>query len=212
MISITGRKDFPILYGLDKTQAESLKGEGFSIRDMRNDWDYVYLVKDLIDLPGERYYSKRKNINKCIYEFRPEYKPISKTIIEQCKELQTSWCNLRECDSIPELKAENEAIKETFLHFSDLSVFGGVILVDGKVEAFTVGEKLNGDTAVVHFEKANPNVAGLYQVINQRFCSDALRGFKYVNREQDLGIAGLRQAKMSYHPTFLIEKFVATTS
>jgi len=168
------------------------------------------LTRNLIDLPGEKYYVKRKNIQRCLRDYKPEYKPITNGIIEQCIKLQTDWCNLRNCASIPELEAENRAIRELFIHFNNLNVFGGVILIDGNVEAFAIGEKLNNDTAVIHFEKANFKISGLYQVINQWFCSNALQDFKYVNREQDLGIPGLRQAKMSYHPAFYIEKYLAS--
>ena len=124
--------------------------------------------------------------------------------------METNWCNLRNCEADPSLEAEHKAIKELFNRFTDLNALGGAILINNNVEAFTIGEKLNSNSAVIHFEKANPEVPGLYQVINQQFCSQEFRQFKYVNREQDLGILGLRQAKMSYHPTFFIEKFLAT--
>ena len=204
------KKDLPPIYGLDARQGESLKKIGFTVKEMRDSWDYVYLIRDLIDLPGEKYYVKRKNIKRCLQDYKPEYRSIAGEFIGQCVNLETTWCNLRNCSADPSLEAENRAIKELFLHFSDLNVLGGVILIDGSVEAFTIGEKLNKDTAVIHFEKANPNIPGLYQVINQWFCSQALHEFKYINREQDLGIPGLRQAKMSYHPAFFIEKFLAT--
>jgi hypothetical protein len=123
--------------------------------------------------------------------------------------MQTEWCNLKYCDAVPGLEAEFRAIKDTFLHYSDLNVFGGAVLIVGQVEAFSICEKLNCETAVIHFEKANPNITGLYQVINQWFCSEALQYYKYVNREQDLGILGLRRAKKSYHPTFFIKKHLA---
>ena len=79
--------------------------------------------------------------------------------------------------------------------------------MDGKVEAFSFGEMLNPDTAVIHIEKANPRINGLYAVINQNFCAEAWAGVKFVNREQDLGLDGLRQAKESYHPHHMVEKF-----
>jgi hypothetical protein len=91
-----------------------------------------------------------------------------------------------------------------------LNVFGGAIYVDGCLEAFALGEKLNENTAVVHFEKANPEIRGLYQLINQWFCKNVLQGFTYVNREQDLGSEGLRRAKISYRPHHMVEKFFAT--
>jgi hypothetical protein len=197
-------------YGVNRAQTEALAKKGFTITKMRNNWDYVYLTDDLINLPGERYYAKRKNINKCLSEYTLEYQLLTQEIVDQCLQLQTNWCNLKHCDSVPGLEAENRAIKELFEHFSHLFVFGGAILINGMVEAFTVGERLNVETAVIHFEKANPQIPGLYQVINQWFAQTALSDYTYVNREQDLGIPGLRRAKMSYHPTFFIEKFLVS--
>jgi uncharacterized protein len=204
------KKQLPPMYGVDEKQSESFWKLGFVVRSVRNSWDYVYLTEDLINLPGKKYYVKRKNINRCLGEHKAEYKPIKDDIIDECLNMQTNWCNLRNCEATFGLEAENKAIKELFSHFKELNVFGGVVLIDGKVEAFTVGEQLNKDTAVIHFEKANPDIFGLYQVVNQWFCANALKGFKYVNREQDLGIPGLRQAKMSYNPAFFVEKFLAT--
>jgi hypothetical protein len=86
------------------------------------------------------------------------------------------------------------------------------VKVNGKVEAFTFGERLNHDTAVVHIEKANPEINGLYAVVNQLFCREVLSGFKFVNREQDLGLEGLRRAKESYHPHHMVEKYRVTAS
>lgn len=211
MLSIIDRRNLPPLYGINRMEAESLKNENFTIKEMRDSWDYVYLVRNLADLPGEKYYVKRKNIEKCLEDYQPKYETITKEIVDQCVQLQTSWCNLRNCNANPGLEAEQRAIKEAFFHFNNLNIFGGAIIINNKVEAFTIGERLNKDTSVIHFEKANPNITGLYQVINQCFCINALQGFMYVNREQDLGIPGLRQAKMSYHPSFFIEKYLATS-
>lgn len=102
---------------------------------------------------------------------------------------------------------EWEAIKKLLQHVERLQVQGGTILIDGKVEAFTIGERLNQTTAVVHIEKANPKIPGLYSVINQQFCEHAWKDIPYINREQDLGDEGLRRAKLSYHPDRLIEKY-----
>lgn len=92
-------------------------------------------------------------------------------------------------------------------NFTALEMQGGVIRIDGEVEAFTLGELLNKDTAVIHIEKANPEIRGLYAAINQQFCDQAWGRVPYLNREQDLGEPGLRTAKLSYHPHHLVEKF-----
>jgi hypothetical protein len=198
------------LYGLSFNQAHALEHIGIEIAELRDNWDYLYKVSDLINLPGEKYYSKRKNINKCLENYTLQYSPITDEVISQCLQMQTSWCNLRQCDLIPGLAAENYAVKETFLHYNELNVMGGAIFIEDRVEAFTIAEQLNEDTAVIHFEKANPKITGLYQVINQWFSEKALSKYTYINREQDLGIPGLRRAKMSYHPVDFIKKYQAT--
>ncbi len=198
------------LYGLSLNQADALKKVGVETVETRDNWDYLYKVSDLIELPGEKYYTKRKNINKCLENNNLQYTPITSTVISQCLQMQTSWCNLRQCDIIPGLAAENYAVRETFLHYDKLRVMGGAIIIEDRVEAFTIAEQLNDDTAVIHFEKANPSIIGLYQVINQFFCAKTLRGYTYVNREQDLGLHGLRRAKMSYHPVSFVKKYQAT--
>jgi hypothetical protein len=198
------------LYDLEKEEARVLQEEGFTVDPDRDNWDYVYQTEDLATLLGPRYYSKRKAIKKCLTEHRCEYAALTPEIVKDCLQLQTTWCNVRCCEAVPGLAAENRAIRETFQHFERLDIFGGAVYIDNRLEAFTIAERLNKTTAVIHFEKANPEVRGLYQVINQWFCSNALRKYLYVNREQDLGDEGLRRAKSSYHPHHMVEKYVAT--
>jgi len=102
---------------------------------------------------------------------------------------------------------EWQAVRLALQHFAELELAGGLILMDWRVEAFTLGELLNRDTAVVHIEKANPDIRGLYALINQQFCEQAWAATPFLNREQDLGEPGLRTAKLSYHPHRLVEKF-----
>lgn len=206
----TGKQGrLPPIYGVSKDHAEALAKIGFSVRFDRDNSDYVYLVKDLIELPGTRFHSKRQAIKRCLSEYRCEYVPITPDVAELCLQLQEEWCNLVDCNEFEGLREEDQAIKETFLHYDRLNVFGAAVGVDGKMQAFTIGERLNKDTAVVHFEKANPKIRGLYQVINQWFCKNALAEFTYVNREQDLGEPGIRRAKEGYHPHHMIEKYIA---
>jgi hypothetical protein len=203
--------DYPsiILYGLAEI-IEEFRSNGISVESDRNSWDYVYSTSDLADLPGDKYHSKRNLIKRCLSKYRCEYRPIDSEVIRDCLQLQTEWCNLRRCDDTAGLDAENRAIKALFEAYERLNVTGGAVYVDGKLEAFTMAESLNNETAVIHFEKANPEIIGLYQVINAWFCQNALRNFAFVNREQDLGVPGLRKAKMSYHPHHMVEKYLAT--
>ena len=205
----SGGKKLPPVYGLSKAQAEVLAKAGFSVKLDRDNSDYVYLVKDLSELPGTRYHSKRQAIRRVLSEHKCEYVPITPDTAELCLQLQEEWCNLMDCNESEGLREEDQAIKEIFLHYERMDVFGAAISVDGELQAFTIGERLNGDTAVIHFEKANPKIRGLYQLVNNWFCKNGLTDYTYVNREQDLGEAGLRRAKEGYHPHHMVEKYVA---
>ena len=198
-----------LLYGIDSMQAGQLS-ERYRVSPDRDNWDYIYLSSDLADLPGDKYHSKRNFVTRCLADHKCEYAKLDASVVNDCLQLQTEWCNLRQCGSVPSLEAENRAIKTIFDRYPQLNVFGGAVYVDDKLEAFTLAEPLNSETAVIHFEKANPQIVGLYQLINQWFCQNALRTFTFVNREQDLGIPGLRKAKLSYHPHHMQEKYVST--
>jgi hypothetical protein len=200
-----GLKSF---YGFTPHQVQQLRKEELRSEPDRDDWDYVYLTRDLSELAGDKYHPKRNFIARCLSKHDCRYAPIGPREIEDCLQLQTEWCNLRNCSEVKGLEAENTAIKTAFEHFAHLNIFGGAIYVDERLEAFTLGEQLNKDTAVIHFEKANPKIEGLYQLINQWFCQKALGQFMFVNREQDLGILGLRKAKESYYPHHMVEKSI----
>jgi hypothetical protein len=106
------------------------------------------------------------------------------------------------------LRCELCAIKEALNNFDLLGIKGGAVIIDGQVEAMTFGEMIIPDMAIIHVEKANPEIRGLYTVINQEFCQRAWSGVKCINREEDMGLEGLRKAKLSYHPKYLLDKFV----
>ena len=110
-------------------------------------------------------------------------------------QLQEEWCYLKRCEEHPDLAAEDLAIQEVLSHHDELDYRGLVVLIDGKVQAFSLGEPLNPTCAVIHIEKANPDIRGLYVAINQAACRDLWSGHPYVNREQDLGAAGLAQSQ-----------------
>jgi len=179
----------------------------FAIESDREQWDYVYLVQDLIELRGNRYHAKRNHIEQFTAQHRFQYRPLTPDLVTQCQELQDRWCDDKHCDLVGSLRAEARAVKEVLEKAEQLGVTGGGIEVEGKVEAFTLGELLNADTVVIHIEKANAAFHGLYQVMNQQFLQHAWPAVLHVNREQDLGIEGLRRAKESYYPDHMVEKF-----
>lgn len=169
--------------------------------------DYVYDSQDLIELKGRKYDGKRNAISKFQRSSRYEYRRIDDNLIKLCLELQDFWCAERKCELYARLLEERRAIIEAFSNCGMLGIRGGAILMDGKVEAFSLGEKLNSNTFVVHIEKANQTIPGLYAMINQQFAAHEAPAFAYVNREQDLGDEGLRMAKESYQPAFKVQKF-----
>jgi hypothetical protein len=185
----------------------ALTEEGYEIASDRDQWDYVYTVSDLIELRGNKYHDKRNHLEQFRRAHEYVYRPLTPDLVPACKELQDRWCDEKHCDLYSTLRAEARAVKEVLDHFEELGVTGGCMEIAGRVEAFTLGELLDPETVVIHIEKANAQYHGLYQLINQQFLAQQWAAATFVNREQDLGIEGLRRAKQSYHPHHLVEKF-----
>lgn len=116
------------------------------------------------------------------------------------------WRNENGCEEDEEKNAEMCVTLNALRLFEELELTGGVLKIDGKVAAFTLGEPITSDTFVVHIEKAFAEVPGAYTMINQQFVEHECRAFRYINREEDTGAEGLRKAKLSYRPVFLVEK------
>jgi uncharacterized protein len=180
------------------------------VEPLRDHFDYVYLREDLVRLAGSKYRSKRNHINQLLRFYSFEYELLQEKHISDCLALQEKWCKMNRCEDDLDLLSEDEAIREILTQHGALHVQGAVIVIEGRVGAFTAGELLNGDTVVIHIEKADPDIPGLYPLINQQFCKNAWQNAVYVNREQDLGIDGLRKAKLSYCPDHLVEKYRIT--
>jgi hypothetical protein len=207
-----GKATLPKIVRVPEAAVEQMdwKTSGMKAELDRSQCDYVYLTQDLIELKGRKYHRKRNHIKQFQEKYSYQYIPLTPAWIPQCLQLETEWCDLRHCEASPGLLNESVAIKEAFTHFEELGVKGGAILINGKVEAFTLGDPLNSETVVIHIEKANPAYEGLYPTINQAFLEYQWSGYTYVNREQDLGEEGLRKAKESYFPHHLVNKYVVT--
>jgi uncharacterized protein len=198
----------PAIERADPRLAAELAGNpGFIVEPVRDHFDYVYRTGDLINLAGGKYHAQRNHVNRLTRSHRLRYEPLREEHLSACLYLCARWCLVKRCDQDLSLMGEWEAIGAALADFQALGLQGGVVLVNDRVEAFTCGELLNEATAVIHLEKANPEMRGLYAVINQQFCRQAWAGVEFINREQDLGEAGLRTAKLSYHPHRLMEKF-----
>jgi hypothetical protein len=181
----------------------------FLCEPVRDHYDYVYKTTDLIELAGKGYRQQRNHTNYLLRTYKMTYEPMNESHVDSCLNLARSWCEARQCEEDLSFASEGEATREALQNFRALGLDGGVILINGRVEAFTLGELLNRDTAVVHIEKANVEIRGLYAAINQQFCEKRWRNVPAVNREQDLGEPGLRKAKLSYNPDHMVEKFRA---
>ena len=186
--------------------AANLPAPDFVVTPDRDNADYVYRVEDLAELHGRRYAKKRNHIKKCLSSHSCEYVPITSELIAECEDMQENWCGTRDCGRNPGLCNEANAIAEIFAHFNEFGLLGGAVRVDGTIQAYAIAEELHPGTAVWHFEKAMADIPGLSQLINQWFSKYGLSGFEYVNREQDLGVPGLRQAKESYYPHHMVPK------
>lgn len=180
----------------------------YSIEEDRGSWDYVYLSSDLKLLQGGNYATERRKFHKFSRDNNWEYKILNKDNISLCLDLQEEWCNLRQCSDEPSLNNEDLAVKDVFEHWDALKFTGGVLTIDGKVCGYSIGEKLNENTFVCHIEKADPNIFGCYQAINQLFAEHLAKNYDFINREQDLGVYTLRMAKERYHPVKMIKKSI----
>ena len=173
----------------------------------RNNFEYVYNAKDLCTLEGKKYHSKRNHINKLTASHSCEYRRYTKDDYESCMGLYKQWAE--EKGGLTEsYKNEMLALKDALLNLEHLKLVCGLLIVDGNMEAFSIGEKFGDDMAIIHFEKANPNLQGTYAMINREFVRNEWCELEYINREEDMGIEGLRKAKLSYYPVFMNEKFV----
>ena len=177
------------------------------LAEARDHFDYVYSVPELVELKGNKFHKKKNLLNQFEKSNMFEYTPMQADCVEEVLDMQAEWHGWQEHPS-EALEAENQAISRVLKVFDRLqSLTGGTIRVGGKVVAYTVGECLNKDTIVIHFEKGDTRFKGIYQAINKHFLAAQEDRFAYVNREQDLGDEGLRKAKLSYNPLQFMKKY-----
>lgn len=167
-------------------------------------FDYLYSYTELLNLPGNRYQAKRNLIHQFVRRYPFEYRPIDADLIPEIIAMQKSWHDQH--SGVEMLANEHLAALRCLKYFNELNVHGGVLLVDGRVIAYSVAEYTAFDTLQIHLEKAFIRYKGAYQVLNQQLLQHA-QPVKYVNREENLGSVNLKRAKESYHPLRLIKKF-----
>ena len=178
---------------------------GFSCEADRDNSDYVYASADLIELRGKKYDGKRNRISKFERANASRYLRLTPDALPDCRRLFEEWLAEKSANS-PMAEAQNSAIQEALTHFAELDLSGGAIEVEGRITAFSIGERLSSDTAVIHIEIVSPRYDGLAQLMNREFVRHEFASYAFINREQDMGVPGLRRAKLSYQPHHLVEK------
>lgn len=182
-------------------------GEFYVLEKNRNAYDYIYSQSDLAALSGKRYHSKRNHISAFSRQYDWEYKPLTKERIPDVLKCAEKWYSENEMKLDGYMECEKQGISFILSNFDDLNVKGGIIYVEGQAVAFTLGSAINDKVFDVLVEKALPEYSVAYTVINNEFAK-TLTDFEYINREDDMGLEGLRKAKLSYKPKILLEKYV----
>jgi hypothetical protein len=173
----------------------------------RDFFDYVYLSNDLSELKGSSYSKIRNRLNKFKKNFDYKVENIYEENFKEVREFLKRWCLWKDCDSDKILENEKKAIQFSIKNFFELKLSGILIRVDDNIESISVFERMNINTAVIHYEKGSPDFDGIYKAINQESAKILKDDFEFINRESDMGISGLRKAKLSYRPHHMVEVF-----
>jgi len=173
----------------------------------RDHFEYIYRASELAELHGKHYHKIRSHIKRFRKKYRHTVEPITPGNREELISFLEKWCELKKCENGSFLAHEIEATAYAIEHLSELPLQGLLVRVDSQVGAISLFEHLNADTAVVHFEKGLPEYEGIYKVINAKTAEFLAGEAKYINRESDLGVEGLREAKMRYHPDHMVEVY-----
>ena len=198
-----------------KEVLESLFPDKFTFEPNRDYFDYIYSAEDLVFLKGKKFQSKRNFISRFKKQEGWSYEPVGEANLKECGRMSFKWCAKYGCGKDPSMASESCSVKNAIENFSALGLCGGLLRLNGEVVAFTLAERTSSDTLLVHIEKAYADIVGAYPTIANEFLrntivSDEESGqlsVKYINREDDAGDLGLREAKMQYHPLFLLEKY-----
>ena len=187
---------------------EKLTNSKLEIIEDRDNWDYVYEREELITLAGSKYRQKRRWLKTFTEQYDYKFNFIAGEYVDKARKLQYEWADINDFETKEGLKEEQRAVDELFDNFHELNTRGGILCSDTNCVGYTLGEMLNEDTLVIHIEKAHIEYEGSYQAINNLFLKGCCEKALYVNREQDLGIPGLRKSKESYKPHHMVKKFV----
>ncbi len=184
--------------------------DGFNYQPVRDSFEYIYNRQDLAELVGKKYHSKRNHISGFMRKYDWKYEKLSDENAKDVKIMLSEWYEDNSDKKNDNMSAEQKGLYNILDNGLYNRFTGGVLRVNGQVVAFTLGCKINDTIFDVNIEKALSEFEGAYAMINNIFVLSELETFKYVNREEDMGIEGLRKAKLSYRPIILLEKYLIT--
>ena len=184
------------------------KGVNIQVEQRRDQYDYIYRREDLASLHGGKLQAKRNHVHR-FQAAHPdfEYRPLEPSLFDECRRVAADWHDGKQHDNPvygDTIEVERHAMETIFAHWDELGMLGGSIFLDGRMVAFTYGGAVTADTFDVCVEKAELGIEGAFSIINQQFCAHLPEHYIFVNREEDMGLSGLRQAKLSYHPVELL--------
>ena len=186
----------------------SNKQYNVSIEPRRNQYDYIYLRQELAEMKGKNLKAKRNHVNKFLSEHPDfEYVELTPARFDECRQLSMLWRNEVHQDTPfynETVLAEQRAMETVLAHWDELAMRGGCIYAGGQLVAFTYGAAVTHDTFDVLVEKADRTVDGAFNIVNQQFAEHLPEQYVYINREEDMGLEGLRKSKLSYHPHQLL--------
>ena len=209
--------------GADKRRADILESLGYEVTADENMFEYLYSPEDLIELKGPKYHAKRNFINRFSekYVFRPyresDYEALMELVcmwsyrhidngVRFCE--QEGWIKYKSLDKV-EVDDEIIVLDRVVRNLKEFNCFADVMEIDGKVAAFAAGEILPSNVGALYFEKANIDYRGIYPVLDNLFCREHFASVRYINKQEDMGLEGLRKSKQSYHPVRMAERYTA---
>lgn len=189
---------------------KALYGRYYDIYESRNEFDYIYNSFDLVNLSGKKYHSKRNHISAFSKQFDWHYENITAYNMDKVRRCAEIWYSQSKGSMDDELKTEMLGTSLMLDNMDILDIKGGAIVIDDRVVAFTLGSSINQNVYNIHIEKAIAGFETAYTVINREFAARNAQDYKYINREDDLGLEGLRRSKLSYKPEILLPKYLCT--
>ncbi len=186
---------------------KKLYSDKYTFIPERDNFDYIYKREDLATLSGKKYHSKRNHLSNFSKKYNWSYEPLSAENLNEFLAFSDKWYLDKGIEQDSGLKVEKKALGEILLSDTGINYKGALIKVEDRVVAITLGSPINSFTFDIHYEKADKDFKGAYALINREFALRELVGYTYINREDDLGIEGLRKAKLSYKPEIILEKY-----